>query len=64
MSDDDLIGCGSCKYFEELKSGSMGKCRRNPPQVIPGARGKNVCLFPLVNPTIDWCGEYEDRDGE
>lgn len=48
--------CGSCRYYENEA------CRRFPPARVytgPASTDLNVTVWPVVRPTIDWCGEYE-----
>ena len=60
MNDDipDISGkCGSCTYADMGEDG-RAFCRRYPAQLL--VHGGIQALFPVVQLTVDWCGEHKD----
>ena len=54
----DKESCASCYYFKQIRSGSTGFCRRNPPTMVEGV--EEWWGFPVTRKEM-WCGEYENR---
>ncbi len=50
--------CIACRFGV---AGDRLECRRNPP-TVDQQNGSGFRRFPMVN-TIDWCGEFEPKDG-
>ena len=61
MAKEDKGKCGSCRYYEDQA------CKRYPPDRVytgpdhHGGKGLDVTVWPIVRPTVDWCGEHEKR---
>jgi hypothetical protein len=68
--------CGNCAFFADVRSaevhtqhsrsGSYGLCRRHPPTVIPRQNSGmsapfSATVWPTVNKSDEWCGEYRAR---
>ncbi len=51
--------CRACKYCEPNESTpDEGTCHRHPPQPFPES-DDDYGVFPVVDTTADWCGEFE-----
>lgn len=51
--------CGTCRYLDFTNPSQMF-CRRYPAQLITVDANNIRALYPVVNPTQDWCGEHKD----
>ena len=51
--------CGTCRYWLELanKMGTIGECRRYPPQALWTDSGFRQAWPDVSN--LDFCGEYQ-----
>lgn len=53
--------CGNCKHFEKTDD-QYGKCHRFPPtRNNKGGIGSVPSVYPTVQATRDYCGEYQPR---
>lgn len=57
-----MMGCNSCIYFtdREQPGSGWGRCRFNPPVVVPHHDDLTEFLQPRVS-SSDWCGKYIQR---
>jgi hypothetical protein len=51
--------CGMCQWYKQFDD-TNGWCCRYAPIAVIDADGPRT-LFPTVNATTDWCGEYESK---
>ena len=52
--------CEHCQFLgtdQHIKKGVRRVCRRNPPAGVL-VEGLVIGLFPIVDPEIDWCGDF------
>ena len=54
--------CGNCVWYaittvDADKGGSVGECRRYPPQITADGDGSYITRWPLVQ-GYRWCGEF------
>ena len=55
--------CAACDYCQQMND-KQGRCLARPPVVFPAPTpdGKGMgalTMWPTVNLSVDWCGEYK-----
>lgn len=50
--------CKYCDYHEEIDEDHY--CYRYPPRLV-SIKGRLQTEYPIVDPKIDWCGEFEPK---
>ena len=53
--------CKTCKY---MQTGDTMFCRRYPAQLVNNQMPDGIklqALYPVVDPSVDWCGEHKPK---
>lgn len=62
MTDTPTQTCGNCRFYRAIDE-DEGNCCRHPPTVLrPTIERLPDTHWPEVDPSIDWCGEWQDQE--